>query len=82
MPVYGLLKIIMFHLVEENEMIKYQFAAFKENIDSIQIQSVFIHNAGNALQDIHICIKVVEQDTLRGRGESRDKIKESCFLMY
>lgn len=35
MPFYGLLKIIMFHLVEENEMIKYQFAAFKENIDSI-----------------------------------------------
>lgn len=34
---YGLLKIIMFHLVEENEMIKYQFAAFKGNIDNIQI---------------------------------------------
>jgi hypothetical protein len=32
---YGLLKIIMFHLVEENEMIKYQFAAFKGNIDTI-----------------------------------------------
>lgn len=80
MPVYGLLKIIMFHLVEENEMIKYQFAAFKENIDSIQIQSVFIHNTGKVLCDIHICIKVVEQDALCSRGEIGDKVKESCFF--
>ena len=52
-------------------MIKDQFAVFKGNIDTIQIESVFIHKVGKALYGIHACTKPIEQEALCCRGRSR-----------
>lgn len=51
-------------------MIKYQFAVLKGNLDTIQIESVFIHKVGQALYGIHACVNAVEQDALCCGGQS------------